>query len=104
MTPTQRSLKHLREQGCTVDVVERWLPFAKVRKDLFGCLDILAIAPDGTTVGVQTTSGSNVSARVAKITAHENLPVMRRAGWRLLIHGWRRNSAGKWVLREVDVS
>ena len=59
---------------------------------------------DGETVGVQTTSSSNVSARVKKITASEHLPALRRAGWRLLVHGWRKNSTGKWVLREVDVS
>lgn len=103
MTPTQRSLKHLREQGYTVDVAEHWVSFAKIRRDLFGIIDLVVLAgPE--TIGVQTTSGSNVSARVKKITASEHLPALRRAGWRLLVHGWRKNSTGKWVLREVDVS
>ena len=103
-SPTQRSLKHLREQGHTVAVVERFNPFSKTRLDLFGILDIVSLSPDGETVGVQTTSGSNVSARVSKIAASENLAALRRCGWRLLVHGWRKNAAGKWVLREVDVS
>ena len=103
MTPTQRSLAHLRGMGYTAEVVERWLSFARRRQDLFGIIDIVCLG-DGETVGVQTTSSSNVSARVKKITASEHLPALRRAGWRLLVHGWRKNSTGKWVLREVDVS
>lgn len=103
MSPTQRSLAHMRSQGATVCVVEHWNPFSKTRQDMFGILDLVALL-DGETIGIQTTSGSNVSARVAKITASEHLPALRRAGWRLLVHGWRKNAAGKWQLREVDVS
>ena len=93
----------MRSQGATVCVVEHWNPFSKTRQDMFGILDLVALL-DGETIGIQTTSGSNVSARVAKITASEHLPALRRAGWRLLVHGWRKNAAGKWQLREVDVS
>lgn len=42
MSPTARSLAHLRELGCRVKVVEKWNPFAKVRQDLFGG-DLLAL-------------------------------------------------------------
>ena len=52
----------------------------------------------------EATSASNVSARVKKISESEHLFALRRAGWRLVIHGWRKNAAGKWQLREVDVS
>ena len=55
MTPTQRSLKYLREQGYTVAIVERWNAFAKIRQDLFGFIDLLAIKP-GETLAVQTTA------------------------------------------------
>ena len=33
MTPTQRSLKYLREQGYTVAITERWNPFARIRQE-----------------------------------------------------------------------
>jgi hypothetical protein len=36
MSPTQRSLAHLRRLGYQARVVERWNPFARVRQDLFG--------------------------------------------------------------------
>src|SRR5271167_4627948 len=89
ISPTQRSLKLLRERGWTCQVVERWNQWAKVRQDLFGCLDILAISPrdreadaaleawcvknlagklmGAAIIGVQVTSGSGHSDRRKKI-------------------------------------
>lgn len=87
MTPTQRSLAHWREQGYTVAIVERWNPFAKVRQDLFGMCDLLCIG-NGETVCVQTTSASNVSARVKKLAEAEALPEMLRSKWRVVVEGW----------------
>lgn len=89
--------------GYTAEVVERWNPFARIRQDLFGMIDILVLAGENT-MGVQVTSASNVAARVAKITASEHLPALRRANWTILVHGWRKSASGKWVLREVDLS
>lgn len=103
-SPTQRSLKLLRERGYRAAVVEKWNPHAKRRIDLFGCVDVLGIAPDGDVVAVQATSGSNVSSRVAKLEDSEALPDMRAAGWTVLVMGWRKNAKGRWVCREVDCS
>lgn len=103
MTPTQRSLAYLRAQGWQVAVVERWNPHARIRQDLFGVLDLLAVR-DGQTLGVQTTSGSNVAARARKIAEAEQVPALRKAGWLLHVHGWRKGANGRWALREVDCS
>lgn len=103
MTPTQRSLKYLRDDGWRCAVVERWNPHARVRQDLFGVIDILAIR-DWETLAVQVTSGSGVSARVKKIADAEATPAIRAAGWRFEVHGWRKNAKGRYVLRTVDVS
>jgi len=84
-----------------VQVVERWNPYARVRQDLFGIIDVLAVGAD--IVGIQATSNSNVSARVAKITESEALPILRKAGIRVLVHGWAKRK-GRWTLREVDLS
>lgn len=102
-SPTQRSLAHLRDGGWLAQVVERWNPHARVRNDLFGFIDILAIR-DGQTLGVQATSGTNVAARVRKIAEAQHVGAVRAAGWRLEVHGWRKNAAGRWVLRVEDVS
>lgn len=103
MTPTQRSLAEMRKRGYRCAVVERWNPHARIRQDLFGVVDLLAIG-NGETVAIQTTSGSNVAARVAKITDSEAMPDMRAVGWKIVVHGWRKAANGRWTLREVDVS
>lgn len=102
-SPTQRSLAYLREQGYTAAVVERWNPHARIRQDLFGFVDLVAIR-DGETLAVQACSGSDVSKRVAKIAASEAAPKVRSAGWRIEVHGWRKNASGRYVLRVEDVS
>lgn len=102
-SPTQRTLEKLRSEGYTVAVVERWNPHARIRQDLYGCIDVLAVG-NGKTIAVQATSGSNVAARVTKLTEAEALSDMRSAGWTILVHGWRKSKNGQWVLREVDCS
>src|SRR5690606_37554474 len=47
-SPTARTLAWLREQGWDADVVERWVPGAKVRRDFLGFADILAIRGEAT--------------------------------------------------------
>ncbi len=103
MTPTQRSMAHLKAQGYRVAVVERWNAHARIRQDLFGVVDLLAIKA-GETLAVQTTSGSNVAARVKKIADSEAIGDIRAAGWTFHVHGWRKNAQGRWVLRVEDVS
>ena len=102
MTPTQRSLAYLREEGYTVAIVERWNPHARIRQDLFGFIDLLAIRK-GETLAVQVTS-TGVSSRIKKIMESDYLPNVRDAGWRIIVHGWRKNSKGRYVLRVEDIS
>ena len=103
MSPTQRSLAVLRERYPLVQVVERYIPQARKRIDLYGIADILCVS-ESEIVAVQTTSASNVSKRIAKITESAALPILRKAGIRVLVHGWRKNAKGRWTLREVDLS
>lgn len=103
MSPTQRSLKLLRSRGYRAAVVEKWNPHAKIRQDLFGVVDVLAIKA-GETLAVQATSGSNVSKRVTKIAESDAIGDIRAAGWGFHVHGWRKNAKGRWQCREVDVS
>ena len=93
----------MERQGYLVAIVERWNPFAKVRQDLFGFVDLLAVK-EGETLGVQTTSRSNMSARARKIAEHENTSAVRKAGWRLEVHGWAKDTKGRWAVKVQDVS
>lgn len=99
MSPTQRSLAHLRERYPLVQVVERWIPQARKRVDLYGIVDILCVS-ETEIVGVQATSASNVAARLRKIAESPATPILRAAGVRLLVHGWAKRKH-RWVLREV---
>lgn len=109
-SPTQRSLKKLREEGCDiVQVVERWCTFSNRRIDLFGIIDVLAIKGN-ETIAIQTTSGSGVSARIKKIEDSPALEYIRAAGWTFHVHGWRKvkvkrgGKAMRWECRVVDIS
>ena len=101
-SPTTRTLKKMRDQGYLAAVVEKWNPHVKVRNDLFGFIDVLAIS-DNETVAIQTTSYSNMSKRIKKIQEHENVGAVRKAGWKIVVHGWRKVK-NRWQVREVDVS
>jgi hypothetical protein len=69
MSPTQRSLAHLRSLGYVCQVVETWNSFARVRRDLFGCIDIVALKDGAPLLGIQCTSTPNLSARRTKCEA-----------------------------------
>lgn len=99
-SPTERSLAYLREQGYLVTIVEHWNSHARVRQDLFGIIDLLAVK-EGETLGVQCTDATNVSKRIKKIADHESTPALRAAGWAIHVHGWKPNNDQP---RVVDLS
>lgn len=102
-SPTQRSLKYLRDQGYTAEVVEKRVPHTNTTRDLFGVVDIIAIK-GAETLAVQTTTAPNVAARVKKIADCEHIGAIREAGWTFHVHGWSRKANGRYELRTVDVS
>lgn len=97
-SPTQRTLEEMRSRGYFCWIVEHWNHFARIRQDLWGFADVLCLG-ENEVIAVQTTSYSNVSARIKKIADHENVGAVRKAGIKILVHGWD----GK-KLREVDCS
>mgnify|MGYP005820298399 CR=1 FL=1 len=117
-SPTERSLKALRDGGWIAQVVEKWIPVPAhpaggVRKDLFGFIDIVAIRGN-VTLGVQACRANDIPARLAKIRETKAelegvevlaLPLVLEAGWRVEVHGWLRpnNASRRWRLRVVDV-
>lgn len=84
--------------------MERWNPHAKIRQDLFGFIDILALH-GCCTIAVQSTSWANVSSRAKKISESPLLPAVRAAGWKILVHGWRKNAkTNRYELKTLDIS
>lgn len=108
-SPTQRSLKFLRDQGFPAQVVEKWNPYAKVRIDLFNFIDIVAVTPKAI-VGVQATTQQHAgqAERLEKVRGSKVLTAWLEAGGRLAIHGWaKRGARGKrktWTVLEREVT
>jgi hypothetical protein len=98
---TQRSLKLLREDGYECAIVERWNPFAHIRQDLFGFIDILCLCPHRGILGVQTTVAGEIKRRREKIAAEPRARMFLAAGGQIVIHGWkkatRNDNARRWT-------
>ena len=101
-SPTQRSLEYLREQGYFCAIVEKWNSFTKQRQDLWGWCDILAIR-ENEVLAVQVTS-TGVAERIKKIQESPTVALVRKAGIRIEVHGWRKSVKGRYVLRVEDIS
>lgn len=101
MTPTALTLRDLRANGWEAAVVERWNPYARIRQDLFGIIDIIAVKPGCGVMGVQATSDANVSARVNKAKAEPRLKSWLGAGCRFTVVGWKKRN-NRWGARWVE--
>ena len=102
-SPTQLSLAKLREEGYTVAIVEHWNSWARIRQDLFGFIDLLALKGK-EVLAVQTTTAANLNARCKKIAEHENVGAVRDAGWTIHVHGWHQDEKRKWHCKVKDIS
>ena len=103
-SPTQRSKALMEERGYTVEIVEKWIPGANIRKDFLGFGDLLCMRADPPDVVlVQTTSDSNLASRVNKITESVHLALVRALGWGVHVHGWGKRK-NRWQVRERDLS
>ncbi len=103
-SPKALSADQLKERGYIVADVEKVVPYTFIKQDLFGMFDLLAIHVEtGNVLAAQPTSLANVSHRVNKITNHEHLAAVRKAGWSIEVHGWNWRD-GEWKCRTVDLS
>jgi hypothetical protein len=106
-SPTARSLELLREMNFDAQVVEYFHGPSKKRRDLFGCIDIIAAHPTLGILGVQATSSSNHSARFKKAC---RAPIRKwlEGGARMQIQSWGlKGKAGqkkRWTVRVQQVT
>lgn len=89
ISPTQRTLKLYRESGYLCAITERWNSYAKIRQDLFGFIDLVAIAP-GIVVGIQTCAGASHAARREKILALPAARAWLEAGGAIHVVSWSK--------------
>lgn len=103
MTPSARTLAHMRAAGYVGDITERWLPRVNRRKDFLGIGDAIFCRPaTGEVVMVQSTSLSNVAARVKKAKANPHLASWLRCA-SFAVHGWYKQPSGRWAVKVVEL-
>lgn len=95
LSPTQRTLRELRQQGRVCAIVEKWNAYAGpfgMRSDLFGIIDVIALDPERGVVGVQSC-GQSFSEHFRKLTiekAQETTDWLKTPGTVLEIWAWRK--------------
>ena len=89
VSPTQRSIKHLKEDGWLPAVVERWNPHARIRQDLYRFADVIAIKSGHRPKLIQITS-SGWASRFTKVTEEPFALLCLQSGFDIEVHGWRK--------------
>ena len=119
MSPTQRTIRELKNMGRRCAIVEKWNPFARragtefkgIKQDLFGIIDIIALDPERGVVGVQAC-GSSFKQHLDKILRDEEQSAqewLSTPGAVFELWGWRKvkkNRGGKqmvWKARVVEI-
>jgi hypothetical protein len=100
-SPTQRSLANLRGRGYLPTVTEHWNQHARIRQDLYGFIDIVALRADiNGVLGVQTTTASNLGARIKKAEKIKAFGLWIAAGNTVEFHGWQKKEKS-WEVKIV---
>ena len=115
MSPTQRTIRELKNRGRVCGIVERFLahagPFGK-RQDLFGIIDIIALDPQRGVIGVQSC-GQAFSEHWRKLTVEKNQESydwLSTPGAKLELWGWRKiklkrgGKAMRWAPRIKEIT
>lgn len=94
-TPTQRTLKALKDMGRKCGMVEKFNPHVGphgIRQDLFGIIDIIALDKDLGCIGVQSC-GQSFSEHLRKLTIEkyqDSHDWLSTPGCHLELWGWRK--------------
>lgn len=91
---TKATLAELRKRDILAGVTEKWNPHAHIRQDLWGFVDIIAVEPDGDTVGIQTTVMTGRNAHLAKMrkgsTLNNAIRFLQGKNTRIELWLWRK--------------
>jgi len=109
-SPTQRTLAECARRGWPAQVVERWVPQARRRIDLWGFGDVIALDDRPGSLLIQCTTTGNAPSRVTKIRTECTALALAwlGAGNRIEVWGWAlRGRSGRrklWTLVTWDLT
>lgn len=109
ISAVQRSLKRLRDDGAIAAVVEKWNPHARIRQDMFGVFDLVAIRTGDSPgiVGIQVKSdGDGAADAKRKMDESAAAKAWQEAGGHVEIWVWRKVKPRgvkvvRWKLRRI---
>lgn len=93
ISPTQRTIRELRNQGMKCAIVEKWNAHVKIRQDMFGIIDVIALDPERGVIGVQCCAGSGFASHYRKLTedrVQDTIDWLETPGTSLELWAWRK--------------
>ncbi len=110
-SPTQLSLAELRKRGYMAAVVEKFNSFIKIRQDLWGFGDILAVHPikkDFLIIQATPDTGGQFSKHKMKCEEkRDKIDIWKQAGGRFEIWAWAKKGKAKtrklWTVRTAEL-
>jgi len=95
LSPTQRTLRELRNQGRICGIVERFNQYVGphgIRQDLFGFIDLIALCPERGIIGVQCCGQTGHKSHLVKITEErtEEALAWLECGGKIELWSWRK--------------
>jgi hypothetical protein len=102
MSPTQRTMKWLRDRHIDAQIVEKIVPHGFTKIDLFGAIDIVALP--NRILGIQTTDGTHHAARENKASSNVTLARWIVCGGGFEIWSWRKSAKTDRWKRRVSVA
>lgn len=114
MRARERSMRYLRGLGMRVAIAEHWNPHARVRQDLFGFADLVALSmstdrEDGQIVAIQCVN-THLEDHILKIANLEAAKDWCSANGGIEIHNWvkrcanGRGSRKTWQLEQIELN
>jgi len=105
LSPTQRTLRAMRDEGRICGIVERFNRFVGahgIRQDLFGFIDIIALDTSKGIIGVQSC-GTAFSQHEKKILEERSMECIEwlRCGGKVELWGWRKVKEKRGGVRMV---
>lgn len=101
-SPLERTKKLLISLGYKTWITEKWNPFAHVRQDMFGFIDLLAIHPvNKVMLGVQTTSFAHRADHFRKIVNEPRAKDWLNSGGRIQLITWKEQRKNGKAVRHL---